>query len=348
MSEKEKTPGQLLQEKLLRSPKNGGLTLSEEQVAEAYDYCENYKEFISTCKTEREFIDWCIPMLEKEGFVPFEPGHKYVAGDKIYINNRNKAFLFAKIGRRPFEEGLHIAAAHIDSPRLDLKPNPLYEDKELALFKTHYYGGIKRYQWTTIPLALHGVVVRKDGTSVTVNVGEDENDPVFCVTDLLPHLAKEQMDRKLGDGSGLIYGMGHAVYTLSDPRAVILRRYADEFSQKKGREDEFKLLSLIEQLTPELFAKHRGDKKKICANVDLYSGLIYDMLGIPQDLFTPIFMAARTAGWSAHRIEEITSNGKIVRPAYKNVTIPRAYVPMSDRIQRTEGIQKEYIPIEER
>ena len=171
MSEKEKTPGQLLQEKLLRSPKNGGLTLSEEQVAEAYDYCENYKEFISTCKTEREFIDWCIPMLEKEGFVPFEPGHKYVAGDKIYINNRNKAFLFAKIGRRPFEEGLHIAAAHIDSPRLDLKPNPLYEDKELALFKTHYYGGIKRYQWPTIPLALHGVVVRKDGTSVTVNVG---------------------------------------------------------------------------------------------------------------------------------------------------------------------------------
>ena len=118
MSEKEKTPGQLLQEKLLRSPKNGGLKLSEEQVSEAYDYCENYKEFISTCKTEREFIDWCIPMLEKEGFVPFEPGKKYVAGDKVYINNRNKAFLFAKIGRRPLEEGLHIAAAHIDSPVL--------------------------------------------------------------------------------------------------------------------------------------------------------------------------------------------------------------------------------------
>lgn len=156
------------------------------------------------------------------------------------------------------------------------------------------------------------------------------------------------MNRQAGDGSGLIYGMGHAVYTLSDPRAVILRRYADEFSKKTGREEEFKLLTLIESITPELFAKHRGDKKKICANVDLYSGLIYDMLGIPQDLFTPIFMAARTAGWSAHRIEEITSNGKIVRPAYKNVTIPRAYVPMSDRVPRTEGIQKEYIPIEER
>lgn len=156
------------------------------------------------------------------------------------------------------------------------------------------------------------------------------------------------MQRKAGDGSGLVYGMGHAVYTLSDPRAVILRRYADEFSKKTGREDEFRLLNLIETLTPELFAKYRGDKKKICANVDLYSGLVYDMLGIPRDLFTPLFMAARMAGWSAHRIEEITNGGRIVRPAYKNVTIPRAYVPMDERIIMTDGIQKEYIPIEER
>lgn len=200
MSEKEKSAGQLLKEKLFRNPKNAGSTLSEEELKAAFDYCEPYKEFISTCKTEREFIDWVIPKLEKEGFVPFEPGKKYVAGDKIYINNRNKAFMFAKIGRRPIEEGMHIAAAHIDSPRLDLKPNPLYEDNELALFKTHYYGGIKRYQWTTLPLALHGVVVKKDGTSVTVTVGEQDDEPVFCVSDLLPHLAREQMDRKLGDG----------------------------------------------------------------------------------------------------------------------------------------------------
>lgn len=155
------------------------------------------------------------------------------------------------------------------------------------------------------------------------------------------------MKKEAGDGSGLIYGMGHAVYTLSDPRAVILRRYAEEFSKKTGMEAEFELLSLIERLTPELFAKHRGDKKKMCANVDLYSGLVYHMLGIPSELFTPIFMAARSAGWAAHRIEEITSNGKIVRPAYKNVTIPRDYVPMSERVPR-DSIQKEYIPIEER
>lgn len=156
------------------------------------------------------------------------------------------------------------------------------------------------------------------------------------------------MQREAGDGTGLVYGMGHAVYTLSDPRAVILRRYADEFSKKTGKEDEFRLLNLIETLTPELFAKLRGDKKKICANVDLYSGLVYDMLGIPQELFTPLFMAARMAGWSAHRIEEITNGGRIIRPAYKNVTIPRAYVPMDERVVRTDSIQKEYIPIEER
>ena len=156
------------------------------------------------------------------------------------------------------------------------------------------------------------------------------------------------MQREAGDGTGLVYGMGHAVYTLSDPRAVILRRYADDFSKKTGKEDEFKLLNLIETLTPELFAKLRGDKKKICANVDLYSGLVYDMLGIPQELFTPLFMAARMAGWSAHRIEEITNGGRIIRPAYKNVTIPRAYVPMDERVIRTDSIQKEYIPIEER
>lgn len=156
------------------------------------------------------------------------------------------------------------------------------------------------------------------------------------------------MNKEAGDGSGLIYGMGHAVYTLSDPRAVILRKYAEEFSKKVGREDDYKLLSHIETLTPELFAKNRGSKKKICANVDLYSGLIYDMLGIPQELFTPLFMAARSAGWAAHRIEEITTGGRIIRPAYKNVTIPRAYVPISERIIRTEAVQKEYIPIEER
>lgn len=192
---------------------------------------------------------------------------------------------------------------------------------------------------------------RHGGANIAVHkMLEDMKKNISNITDegqVADYLTKI-MQKQAGDGTGLVYGMGHAVYTLSDPRAVILRRYADEFSKKTGKEDEFRLLNLVETLTPELFAKLRGDKKKICANVDLYSGLVYDMLGIPQELFTPLFMAARMAGWSAHRIEELTTGGRIIRPAYKNVTIPRAYVPMSDRILRTESIQKEYIPIEER
>ena len=192
---------------------------------------------------------------------------------------------------------------------------------------------------------------RHGGANIKVHkMVQDIKENISDITDegqVADYLTKI-MNKEAGDGSGLIYGMGHAVYTLSDPRAIILRRYAEKFSKGTEKEVDFKLLSHIEHLTPELFAKLRGEKKKICANVDLYSGLIYDMLGIPQDLFTPIFMAARTAGWAAHRIEEITSNGKIVRPAYKNVTIPREYVPMSERIPRSDGIQKEYIPIEER
>jgi aspartyl aminopeptidase len=184
MSEKEKSAGTLLKEKLFLQKKNGGLLLPEEEIRAAYEYCEDYKKFISFCKTEREFTDWCVPFLEEKGFRPFDPKHKYVPGDKIYLNNRHKAFVAAVVGKRPLDEGLHIAAAHIDSPRLDLKPNPVYEDTELALFKTHYYGGIKRYQWSVTPLALKGVVIRADGTSVTVSVGEEEDEPSFCVTDL--------------------------------------------------------------------------------------------------------------------------------------------------------------------
>ena len=192
---------------------------------------------------------------------------------------------------------------------------------------------------------------RHGGANIKVSkMVEDIKNNISDITDegqVADYLTKI-MNKEAGDGSGLIYGMGHAVYTLSDPRAVILRRYAENFSKTVEMEDEYQLLHLIEMLTPELFAKHRGSKKKICANVDLYSGFVYNMLGIPQDLFTPIFMAARSAGWAAHRLEELTTGGRIIRPAYKNVTIPRAYVPISERIIRTEAVQKEYIPIEER
>lgn len=140
-----------------------------------------------------------VAALVQAGFVPFVPGMTLSAGDKVYQNNRGKAVVAAVIGTAPMEEGVRLCAAHIDSPRLDLKQNPLYEANELAMCKTHYYGGIKKYQWTAIPLALHGVVVLADGTSVEVNIGEDAGDPVFCVTDLLPHLAVAQMKRSAAE-----------------------------------------------------------------------------------------------------------------------------------------------------
>lgn len=153
--------------------------------------------------------------------------------------------------------------------------------------------------------------------------------------------------KEAGDGSGLVYGMGHAVYTLSDPRAVILKRKAREFAYKNGFEKDFELLNNIELLTPEVFKKVKGKNKIMCANVDLYSGLIYKMLGIPEDLFTPLFACARIVGWSAHRLEELISGGKIIRPAYKNIALPKKYVPMDERIENFHALEN-YIPSDQR
>ncbi len=182
-------------DKLFLQKKNGGLVLSEEEIRKADEFCEEYKNFLNCSKTEREAVDYAVARAEKMGFVPFDPKTAYKAGDKVYLNNRGKALILAVVGKKCLCEGVHILAAHTDSPRLDLKQVPVYEDAEMALLKTHYYGGIKKYQWVATPLALHGVVVKNDGSTVTVRVGEDEGDPVFCVTDLLPHLAADQMKR---------------------------------------------------------------------------------------------------------------------------------------------------------
>ena len=153
--------------------------------------------------------------------------------------------------------------------------------------------------------------------------------------------------KEAGDGSGLVYGMGHAVYTLSDPRAVILKRKAREFAYKNGYEADFELLNAIERLTPEVFKKVKGKTKIMCANVDLYSGFIYKMLGIPEDLYTPLFACARIVGWSAHRLEELISGGRIIRPAYKNIALPKKYVPIDERIENFRSLEK-YIPSDQR
>ncbi len=189
-----------LKKQLFLSKKNGLLNCDDAKWEQITDYCEGYKTFLKEGKTEREAAKAAIAIAEKAGFKPYQEGKSYKAGDKYYVNNRGKTVAFVVIGAKTADEGVNIAAAHIDSPRLDLKPNPLYEDSDLSLFKTHYYGGIKKYQWTAIPLALHGVFVKKDGTVVEVNIGEEENDPCFVVTDLLPHLAQEQSKRTLADG----------------------------------------------------------------------------------------------------------------------------------------------------
>lgn len=189
-----------LKEKLLSSPKNSIQILSESAVKKCDKFCEGYKEFLDNAKTEREATIEAVKLAKAYGFTEYDPKKKLSAGDKIYYVNRAKSIILTIIGTEPIENGIRLAAAHIDSPRLDLKQHPLYEDSDLALFKTHYYGGIKKYQWAAIPLALHGVVFKKNGEQVTVCIGEDPKDPVFCVSDLLPHLAQEQMKRTLAEG----------------------------------------------------------------------------------------------------------------------------------------------------
>ena len=187
-----------LRESLLAAPKNGFTKLTAQQREEMEAYCKRYMAFMDAAKTEREATAWAIAEAEKLGFKPFVPGMDAKPGDKIYYNNRDKAIALAVIGTESLAHGANICAAHVDSPRMDLKPNPLYEDAEMAFLKTHYYGGIKKYQWVAIPLALHGVVCRKDGTTVQVTIGEDDNDPILMITDLLPHLAANQMQETAG------------------------------------------------------------------------------------------------------------------------------------------------------
>ena len=184
-----------LRSTLLAAPKNGFARLTAEERSEMEAHAKGYAAFIDACKTERETVTWSVEQLKAHGFRELVPGMELKPGDKVYRNNRGKALMMAVIGSESMNTGARICVAHIDSPRIDLKPNPLYEDSGLAYLKTHYYGGIKKYQWPTIPLALHGVVYRKDGTMVTITIGEDDNDPVLMVSDLLPHLAADQMQK---------------------------------------------------------------------------------------------------------------------------------------------------------
>lgn len=176
---------------------------SKEDLNKVFSLSDRYKNFISKCKTERESVDELIILAEQQGYKNVEDiiknGGTLKAGDRVYANNMGKTLALFLIGSEPLEKGLRILGAHVDSPRLDLKQNPLYEDGGLALFETHYYGGVKKYQWVTLPLAIHGVIVKKNGTIVKVEIGEHDNDPVVGISDLLIHLSGKQLDKKAKD-----------------------------------------------------------------------------------------------------------------------------------------------------
>lgn len=196
MSEKTKQ----LKEMLFNQKKNGIDVFTEDELNACDEFCEGYKEFLGTHKTEREVAAYVEDVAQKNGFVKFDEfGGALNAGDKVYYANRGKAIILCVKGKRSIKDGVRISAAHIDSPRLDLKQCPLYEQDGVGYFKTHYYGGIKKYQWTTIPLSLHGRICKTDGSFVDVKIGEKPDEPKFCITDILPHLGGEQMQRKANE-----------------------------------------------------------------------------------------------------------------------------------------------------
>ena len=195
----ENNKGKLLREQLLNQKKNGWDKVDEATEHAIFDYCEGYKVYLDKGKTERTCVDYTVELIEAAGFVPLERGMELVPGMKVYRVNRGRGINLAVIGSAPLDQGVSIVAAHIDAPRLDLKPTPLYEDSEIAFLKTHYYGGIRKYQWVTIPLELRGVVVLKDGSVVNVSVGGNPGDPQFTINDLMPHLGADQSKKPLGE-----------------------------------------------------------------------------------------------------------------------------------------------------
>ena len=189
-----------LKDKLFSKKNVGWEDLETREKEEIFNFCKGYMDYLNKAKTEREFIKQAKIVADQNGFKDLSEYNELKPGDRVYFVNREKSMYLAVIGKNKMENGINIIGSHVDSPRLDLKPNPLYEDSGFAYFKTHYYGGIKKYQWTTIPLSIHGVIVKPSGEKIEVNIGENETDPIFTITDLLPHLAQDQMEKKLKNG----------------------------------------------------------------------------------------------------------------------------------------------------
>ena len=229
---------------------NAWNTYDEGQQKSCMDLAEDYKEFLSSCKTERECVDRFVNDAEANGYMELNEvrreGRKLKAGDKVYSVWMNKSMAMFEIGKEPFEEGINIVGAHIDSPRLDVKQNPLYEDSEVAYLDTHYYGGIKKYQYVTIPLAIHGVVVKKNGETVILRVGEDEDDPVFFVSDILIHLAQAQLKK---EGSKVVEGEDLDLVIGSKPLVITADSKAGSEGKKPQEQGDVKkaILKILEE-----------------------------------------------------------------------------------------------------
>ena len=249
-----------LEEKLVNKTQNGWINVDTRKKEAIFSFSKNYMDFLNKAKTEREFVVEAKKMADENGYKDISTFEKLNVGDKVYFINRDKSMYLAIIGEENIEKGLHIIGSHIDSPRLDLKPNPLYEDTELAYLKTHYYGGIKKYQWTTIPLSIHGVIVKPNGEKITVNIGEDENDPIFTITDLLPHLAQDQMEKKLKngiDGEDLNVIIGSIPYQDEKAKEKVKLNILNILNQKYGIV-EADLLSSELEIIPAFKARSLG------------------------------------------------------------------------------------------
>lgn len=244
---------------------NAWKSCNKQTVKEIFGFCEGYKKFISECKTERECTRRSIQMAEEHGYRNLKEiiaaKETIKSGDKVYADNMGKAIVLFNIGKKPIEDGLKILGAHIDSPRLDVKQNPLYEDSDLVLMDTHYYGGIKKYQWTTIPLALHGVVALTDGSVIDVEIGEKEKDPVVCVSDLLIHLAAEQMEKngsKVVEGEALDLVVGNMPFNPKKDEKNPAKAYILDILKKKYRIAEENFMSAELEAVPAGKARDLG------------------------------------------------------------------------------------------
>ena len=272
-----------LKEKLFKNNKSGWENVDEEKRSKIEDVSSKYMSFLNKAKTEREFIKRARELANSNGYKDIMEFESLKPGDKIYFVNREKSMYLAIIGKEKLEEGLNIIGSHADSPRLDLKPNPLYEDTGLAYLKTHYYGGIKKYQWTTIPLSMHGVIVKTNGEKIEINIGEDETDPIFTITDLLPHLAQDQMNKKLSrgiDGEDLNLLIGSIPYNTDEDGEKVKLNILNILNQKYGITEQDLASSELE-LVPAFKARTLGldgsmiaaygQDDKVCAYTSLHA-----------------------------------------------------------------------------